>query len=538
MDNIKNSSIQNLPIDAAANYATGGAYSTSRSKDNVNVIGNYPWSEDNPYLPALLNSSNNKNRRSYLQAALSWEEARGNQLFTQQLQLELMELERQWSLEDRAHDEAYNSPIAQVQRQRAAGLNPDLQGIDNTPTQSQAVPQGTAPAQQSSPVELPELGDGWQIFAQIFSTVVSGAASLASAGATLASFPSIRAKALVDQATAQNQIDISANQAAISSENLSQSKLSTQSSKLSLIDTVARLVGSQTDDQGNPVPITSDALQPVLSALGLDSDDDQKLVQSYLKSAPVRRFVSDQSLGSKRSIAQNVVESYDQVQEYAGVAFRAKLYQQYSEMYENDFMSRISQYKASSDALLDSVTQGLQAQADLQLSSDDLQIATNESMLASGVPELSAQAQAEQARSIVESLQAEAKAFGAYIDQANVMIAKLDKQIAKFEYPQRPLTDADYQALNKLYSLRSLYCVQTRSTMYRFASQAMQTYQSLGRVSASYYNYHYRGPEVLNYKGILSQGPEYYEVYWEPGLSGEETLSPLIEMLGTLKFFK
>lgn len=53
------------------------------------------------------------------------------------------QLERQWQLEDRLHDEQYNSPVAQLGRLRDAGINPLLSSgeanVEQVPTQSATV---------------------------------------------------------------------------------------------------------------------------------------------------------------------------------------------------------------------------------------------------------------------------------------------------------------------------------------------------------------------------------------------------------------
>lgn len=53
------------------------------------------------------------------------------------------QLERQWQLEDRLHDEQYNSPAAQLGRLRDAGINPLLSSgaanVEQVPTQSSTV---------------------------------------------------------------------------------------------------------------------------------------------------------------------------------------------------------------------------------------------------------------------------------------------------------------------------------------------------------------------------------------------------------------
>lgn len=67
--------------------------------------------------------------------------------------LKLAQMQNQWNIEQWQRENDYNSPIAQVQRLRAAGLNPDLLyggGISNTSASS---PQMTAGA-PSSPTQL------------------------------------------------------------------------------------------------------------------------------------------------------------------------------------------------------------------------------------------------------------------------------------------------------------------------------------------------------------------------------------------------
>lgn len=76
---------------------------------------------DNPYLQQMRNASNKTDYKRILTSAVDWEAS--NQAYQRQLA-------DQRALRD--EDRAYNSVGAELARQRAAGLNPDVQGVQSS----------------------------------------------------------------------------------------------------------------------------------------------------------------------------------------------------------------------------------------------------------------------------------------------------------------------------------------------------------------------------------------------------------------------
>ncbi len=151
-----------------------GNLSTIENIDNINEAnngvkkyaqryGSWRWSPNNPYGNQIPYAYDSDHAHDLADKAIEWESNFGDTL-----------LARQFQLQDRAHDEEYNSPAAQVARERAAGRNPDIQDAMTIATDS-----GQAPTPSPTSNDSPSSVERKEADLDAAQTVIGGTATLA-----------------------------------------------------------------------------------------------------------------------------------------------------------------------------------------------------------------------------------------------------------------------------------------------------------------------------------------------------------------------
>lgn len=129
--------------------------------------GTHGFSPENPYYQQMTNATNKKDLEGLRQAALEWE---SNQQNYQQ------QLADQRALRD--EDRLYNSPAQQIARERAAGLNPDLQG--GTAYSGSSSSGGSVSVPQMAETEVSNLSDSYATADRVFAGMNATASLLSS----------------------------------------------------------------------------------------------------------------------------------------------------------------------------------------------------------------------------------------------------------------------------------------------------------------------------------------------------------------------
>lgn len=136
---------------------------SSKISKYADFRGSWRWSPNNPYGNQIPYAIDKDEAYDLFESAVEWESNFGDTL-----------LARQFQLQDREHDEQYNSTAAQVARERAAGRNPDIQDAMTIATDS-----GQAPTPSPTSNNAPTSTDKQNTALNAAQTVIGGTATLA-----------------------------------------------------------------------------------------------------------------------------------------------------------------------------------------------------------------------------------------------------------------------------------------------------------------------------------------------------------------------
>lgn len=180
---------QNLinPVGSITNvYGSGG---TPRH------IGDF--TENNPYLSQLRLAKNNQDADALFELAVQWQADYANRQ---------MQLEENKAILDEQRE--YDSPLAQVQRQRDAGINPDLAGSSGGSTSAGSSAQLTNPglADQQGQTKFSNKYDNTALVFEGVNTALSGISTLTGAfsgiSSTIAQFKKLPSEIALNEASA------------------------------------------------------------------------------------------------------------------------------------------------------------------------------------------------------------------------------------------------------------------------------------------------------------------------------------------------
>lgn len=309
------------PIGSVPNEST---IATILTPDDSNVIrGKYggarhggSFSAENPYYQQIEHATNNQDIDALYEKAVNWE-GDNSRLQEQRAYDEyLRDEERAYARSVLEEQRFYDSPIQDIARQRAAGLNPDLQGSGSGGTSGGSSAQMQIPDTQSLPApntpsqtkfsnkydNAAMVFNGINTAANLFGTFVGGASQIVDSVAKMRALPS-----QINAADAQSNL---MNAEANSIETLLPSNKEFQA---------LRNQGVNLDNAGKVLSVLSNMRQfltpesnisPVLTAMGVPDEQHgaySSAFQEYMKNPSVIARSNNDSVSAARSDAQRRV---------------------------------------------------------------------------------------------------------------------------------------------------------------------------------------------------------------------------------------
>lgn len=299
---------------------------SSSQKQEVEVIGvggkvrhAGEFSANNPYLSQMQLASRNQDKDALYELAVKWE---ADNYATQE-------------------NREYNSPIEQVARNRAAGINSDISGSSSGGSSSGGSSSAPIPQQTNTT----KFSNSYDNTAQVLSTIntsISLAGAIASLPGTIAS--SVYAIGTLPEqfANARNQSQILANERTLSDETLSDKvNISHNASSASTFDNLFSLSPSVAE-------MTDEESLSFLSALGYGADVlpfVKKLNESpelYSKIQAHRR----QSRNDSAYLQEYTAEMLSNIMSFNA---QADFFQSQGRMYTEDFQSSVARLLNTDD---------------------------------------------------------------------------------------------------------------------------------------------------------------------------------------------
>lgn len=276
-------------------------------------------SADNPYLPQLREVRKGSDAMDLLNAAIEYDADR-------RAAVDKAELDRILQAEQRAYD----SPVQRIARERAAGLNPDLQGSSGSGTGSGS---GSGMV-QSQPLET-DL-DPFQRGTEVAQTVFQGVSSIGSffSGVTSAvSSAADLAFKIADWSNAKQRSDASTATA----------QMTAARDRFNIVDTIAKSIPPAFDDAGKQVPITASQITDAAKQLGLSEVGGiADFAEQYVQNPAVTSFYNKLKQQEKESYADLVGTQTDVLVETVQYQRVAKLFETQADMHLANIKSDVA----------------------------------------------------------------------------------------------------------------------------------------------------------------------------------------------------
>lgn len=318
-------------MDGNAEIVFSDLTSRTQKNDTKHLAATGNWSPDNPYIDALRNTKNKKNRQSLFNSAMAWEESRGNANFENAREDYLLDRQRSLELADREHQEKYDSPVAQAARMRAAGINPDLQQVSGGSSLDPQNEAGSAASQQSAGLETPQPTDALDIVNTVLNGagtvvsmatgiygIISGALSLPGQIANVASQTGLNeANARLIDAQIPNiskQGELFDEQILDTRAAASQKKSQLRLGDFNFVRDAIEYVAGQVDDQGNPVAFTTDDVMKFIDDSGYEFSggmEPRKIIETLQNNAGMRQYLSDRRFKMKQAEALDKANTFE-----------------------------------------------------------------------------------------------------------------------------------------------------------------------------------------------------------------------------------
>lgn len=267
-------------------------------------------SADNPYLPQLRAVEKGSDAMDLLNAAIEYDADR-------RAAVDKAELDRILQAEQRAYD----SPAQRIARERAAGLNPDLQGSSGSGTGSGS---GSGMV-QSQPLEtdLDPFQRGTEVAQTVFQGV-SAVGSFFSGVIGAASSAADLAFKISDWANAKQRSDASTASA----------QMTAAGDRFEIVDTIAKSIPPAFDDAGKQIPITAAQITDAAKQLGLSEVGGiAEFAEQYVQNPEVTSFYNKLKQQEKESYADLVGTQTDVLIETVRYQRAAQLFANHSDMY-------------------------------------------------------------------------------------------------------------------------------------------------------------------------------------------------------------
>lgn len=265
------------------------------------------WSENNPHLRAMQNARNREEFYKAREAAYNWEADQAN--YAQQLA-------DQEAL--RNDERSYNDPLSDIQRQRAAGLNPDLQGGSGSGSSGTSGSYPTPPQLADTSVDMDSPGEA-------LGRVMHGVTSVAQAASSFTSVLNAGVNFFESIATFDDRVSLKSSQAdeAAALANIAQDRSDissqTKSSQIAM-QNAANLANSvesgyrtvQTLASGIPADaeITPEYLSQYALSMGVEDENILDLLGEYTSSPQYKKQIDDLIFQSNKARAQREAAPY------------------------------------------------------------------------------------------------------------------------------------------------------------------------------------------------------------------------------------
>ena len=281
-------------------------------------------SADNPYLSQLRSVQKGSDAMDLLNAAIEYDANR-------RAAVDKAELDRILQAEQRAYD----SPAQRIARERAAGLNPDLQGSSGSGAGSGS---GSGMV-QSQPLET-DL-DPFQRGTEVAQTVFQGVSAVGSffSGVTgAASSAADLAFKLSDWANAKQRSDASTVTA----------QMTAARDRFSIVDTIAKSIPPAFDDAGKQIPISAAQITDAAKQLGLSEVGGiADFAEQYVQNPAVTSFYNKLKQQEKVSYADLVGTQTDVLIQTVQYQRAAQLFSTQADQYlaniKSDVAANLSQ---------------------------------------------------------------------------------------------------------------------------------------------------------------------------------------------------
>lgn len=491
-------------------------------RDTKRLVNNQEWSAENPYAYDATHTKNKHNRQSLYNSAMAWEEEFGNWNRANEREDELLDRQRQLELEDRQHAEDYNDPAAQAARMRAAGLNPDLQQVSGGASLDPQNDAGSASVQAGAGLETPQPLRGTEIANTVFNGV-NALANLATAGFNIfagakklpyetsqmsAASRLTNAQAQLVERTTDPQVRLMNAQSYLTEQNAGAAATNNIMSDYRNIADVTRLVASQVDENGEPVPVTEDAVLKTLDDIGYSTasgKDPKQLIKNLLSSSVLRDFVAQNAYDAKLSRALNECNTFANISTWAQNVAGTHLMMSYKELNDATIKKEFSDILASTDAYANDL-------ANAELSRASTEAGLQSTLAASDYG-------AEVARYKYEKLRAYSKNWSVFLDDINKNIQRCDSQLSKLCPSGNPLTlsEKDLIDYNAIQQARAYYVMCGCD----FGNQLCDMYNQANYLQTTASSLNTQNANLLQTDVKFGRRRQQIAVYWSPYMSGE-----------------
>lgn len=362
--------------------------------------GSVRWSSNNPYGNQIPYAYSSDQAYDLFTKAVEWESNYGDTL-----------LARRFQLQDREHDEHYNSPAAQVARERAAGRNPDIQDALTIASDSGDVPT-PSPVSNDAPTSV----DNSNADATTAQTVIGGSATLANAVLSCLNFA--QGLPIANQQLQSLQL-ANAHQSMVNADFGKQSFLQSVPLASIFADSALSLAGDNN--------LTLDHVTQALDGTPYQKDEGfGQFVYNLAQSPEMKaRLLSSLDSYDEASSMRSIKGQMNFAEEFAKSRTQLLLLQNDLELATKNnelvYQNALAEFDAP------------RSQAMAEFSENDLTYANNRAQIDNGLPEDNAVTQKARNQMIRKQVEDSLRVYDRAIGEVCKQIKDMDAAIAKFE---------------------------------------------------------------------------------------------------------
>lgn len=486
---------------------------------NDTARNKYGIREDiNPYWKAYNYASGKKNKKFWLSKALDWEANYDAENRARSREDYLINQARERELADRAHSEEYDSPIEQVKRLRAAGINPNLSdSVSAGSTQDLDTPVGEsggtfAGSQHGGTVDDPS--------DDVFTSYVMPALS------TVASFiPAVGSAVSAGLNVVNNELSRANQQAAVENNTLAATAQynSNAESDLSYLAQAAKHLSLQTDDSGNSLPLTRERFQSFLDGTNRQwTVDRSRLIDSYLSNTDLQTYAASKLEERNETVAKSKFGSLDFYDKYAEHIYKARMYCIQAQEYTTEVQELVAQSLAANPQYaqdLAAIEAGTASQSASGIAAD---IENNRASVASdnSVSEMQLRNDTvNQIRDVYKRL----------TEEADSRIADIDKMISRLTSPDGTIPTDRYSEYMALRAAKSSLIIQTYDSLDSMSDNLNNVYRVFSSTAVL------TTPNTIdNTSPTANSSLRHHYIMWSPGTPATDTVKDISSKISNL----